>query len=40
MPKPIRRVNTGHDNAGKAVVIADGHAPLDKHRGDAPGHAH
>jgi mannose-6-phosphate isomerase-like protein (cupin superfamily) len=27
MPKPIRRVVTGHDAAGKSIFIMDGHAP-------------
>jgi mannose-6-phosphate isomerase-like protein (cupin superfamily) len=27
MPKPVRRVVTGHDAAGKAIVIMDGDAP-------------
>lgn len=27
MPTPIRRVVTGHDGAGKAIVVADGPAP-------------
>ncbi len=28
MPKPVRRVVTGHDAGGKAVVISDGPAPF------------
>ena len=28
MPKPVRRVVTGHDKDGKAVVISDGPAPF------------
>ena len=28
MPKPVRRVVTGHDANGKAVVISDGPAPF------------
>ena len=28
MPKPVRRVVTGHDKDGKAVVICDGPAPF------------
>jgi mannose-6-phosphate isomerase-like protein (cupin superfamily) len=28
MPKPIRRVVTGHDKDGKAIVISDGPAPF------------
>ena len=28
MPNPIRRVVTGHDKDGKAVVISDGPAPF------------
>lgn len=27
MPKPIRRIVTGHDGSGKAVVLLDGPAP-------------
>ena len=27
MPKPVRRIVTGHDEAGKAVVVMDGPAP-------------
>jgi len=27
MPKPVRRVVTGHDSGGKAVVVIDGEAP-------------
>lgn len=27
MPNPVRRIVTGHDDAGTAVVIADGSAP-------------
>ncbi len=27
MPKPVRRIVTGHDAAGKAVVLMDGPAP-------------
>ena len=27
MPKPVRRIVTGHDAAGKAVVVMDGPAP-------------
>ena len=39
MPRPIRRVITGHDNAGKAVVIADGPAPAVRSNPLRPGHA-
>ena len=28
MPKPVRRVVTGHDKDGKAIVISDGPAPF------------
>ena len=27
MPKPVRRVVTGHDESGKAIVLIDGAAP-------------
>jgi mannose-6-phosphate isomerase-like protein (cupin superfamily) len=27
MPKPVRRIVTGHDESGKAVVVTDGPAP-------------
>jgi naringenin degradation protein FdeH len=37
MPKPIRRVVTGHDAAGRSVFIADGAAPQVYRRG--PGSA-
>ena len=39
MPKPIRRVITGHDSAGKAVVIADENAPAVRANPLRPGHA-
>lgn len=32
MPTPIRRIVTGHDRAGKAVVLEDGPAPNQKAR--------
>ena len=32
MPKPVRRVVTGHDASGKAVVLTDGAAPNQKLR--------
>ena len=32
MPKPVRRVVTGHDAQGKAIVIMDGDAPNQKVR--------
>jgi len=39
MPTPIRRVITGHDDMGKAVVIADGPAPAVRTNPLRPGHA-
>ena len=27
MPKPVRRIVTGHDDSGKAIVVMDGAAP-------------
>jgi mannose-6-phosphate isomerase-like protein (cupin superfamily) len=27
MPKPVRRIVTGHDDSGKAIVVMDGPAP-------------
>ena len=27
LPKPVRRIVTGHDETGKAVVVIDGAAP-------------
>ena len=38
MPRPIRRVITGHDASGKAVVIADGPAPAVRSNPLRPGH--
>jgi hypothetical protein len=32
MPTPVRRVVTGHDASGKAIVIIDGDAPNQKLR--------
>ena len=39
MPRPIRRVITGHDSAGKAVVIEDRAAPAVRSNPLRPGHA-
>jgi len=39
MPRPIRRVITGHDSTGKAVVITDGPAPAVRTNPLRPGHA-
>ena len=33
MPKPVRRIVTGHDKRGKAVVIIDGPSPHVRSRG-------
>ncbi len=27
MPKPVRRIVTGHDEAGRSIIVADGPAP-------------